>query len=72
VAVEFASAVSDRDRKIEDIKDLLMEISFDVIPRIEAFVQKYRDRDQVNYPNWQSLPSKAHEVLITNLRSLIA
>jgi single-stranded DNA-binding protein len=26
----------------------------------------------VNYLNWQDLPSKAHEVLITNLRSLIA
>lgn len=72
VAQKFAAAVSDRDRKIENIKDLLMQIEFDIAPRLEAFVQKYRDRDQVNYPNWQSLPSKAHEVLITNLRSLIA
>lgn len=72
VAVEFAAAVSDRDRKIENIKDLLMQIEFDIAPRLEAFVQKYRDRDSANYLNWQDLPSKAHEVLITNLRSLIA
>lgn len=72
IAAQFEQVVSDRERQIADIKILLMGIDEVTAKRIEGFVQKYRDRDQVNYPNWEALPSAAHEVLFKNLRSLAA
>jgi len=72
IAAQFDQAVSDREKQIANIKILLMGIDEVTAKRIEGFVQKYRDRDQVNYPNWEALPSAAHEVLFKNLRSLAA
>lgn len=72
IAAQFEQVVSDREKQIADIKILLMGIDEVTAKRIEGFVQKYRDRDQVNYPNWEALPSAAHEVLFKNLRSLAA
>jgi hypothetical protein len=68
IAEQFAQEVSDRERQIADIKVLLMNVDELTAKRIEGFVQKYRDRDQVNYPNWEALPTTAHKVLIENLR----
>lgn len=70
IAAQFEQAVSDREKQIADIKILLMGIDEITAKRIEGFVQKYRDRDGVSYPNWEALPSSAHEVLAANLRSL--
>lgn len=70
IAEQFDQAVSDREKQITDIKILLMNVDEITANRVKEFVQKYRDKHQINYPNWESLPSNAHEVLITNLRSL--
>lgn len=71
VASQYVQAVSDRQRQVEDIKDLLMLIDADISDRIENFVKRYREKDGVLYRNWQDLPTEAHSKLLVNIRNLI-
>lgn len=72
IASQYVQAVSDRQRQIEDIKDLLMSVGEDVRDRVENFVARYREKNNVLYRSWEDLPTDAHAKLLINVRNLAA
>jgi hypothetical protein len=72
IASQYVQAVSDRQQQIEDIKDLLMSVESDIRDRIENFVKRYRDKDNVLYRSWEDLPTEAQGKLLVNIRNLAA
>lgn len=67
IAEQFDQAVSDRQKQISEIKNLLKGIDAETAKRVHGFVQKYRDRDSKPYRSWEDLPSTAHQVLLRSL-----